>query len=244
IPQLSLKVLSSLVGLILFGIANGQAVISGTVIDEFKMPLMDVRISDGTNISYSNQDGNFSLEIPADTDLQVRFELEGKLSYSQNIQLSNGEKYEFNVMLVTDEAAGVELVEAIIFQRRTEKPLTSISFKPEEMETIVGLTGGPIDMIKTLPSVNSNTELSSQYMVRGGNYDENLIYVNGIEVYKPQLIRSGEQEGLGFVNPYMTEAVNFSAGGWEAKYGDKMSSVLDIIYKRPKKFEASLEASL
>lgn len=106
------------------------------------------------------------------------------------------------------------------------------------------LTGGVTDLLKTLPFVNSNTELSSQYMVRGGNYDENLIYVNGIEVYKPQLIRSGEQEGLGFVNPAMTQFVNFSAGGWEAKYGDKMSSVLDIYYKRPTKFEGQLEASL
>src|SRR5690606_25144822 len=100
------------------------------------------------------------------------------------------------------------------------------------------------EMLQSLPMVSSASEISSQYRVRGGNYDENLIYVNGIEIYKPQLIRSGEQEGLGFVNPNMTEAVNFSAGGWEAKYGDKMSSVLDIIYKRPKKFEAAVEASL
>lgn len=112
------------------------------------------------------------------------------------------------------------------------------------MQQEYSLTGGVTDLLKTLPFVNSNTELSSQYMVRGGNYDENLIYVNGIEVYKPQLIRSGEQEGLGFVNPAMTQFVNFSAGGWEAKYGDKMSSVLDIYYKRPTKFEGQLEASL
>jgi hypothetical protein len=83
------------------------------------------------------------------------------------------------------------------------------------------LTGGVADLLKTLPFVNSNTELSSQYMVRGGNYDENLIYVNGIEVYKPQLIRSGEQEGLGFVNPAMTQFINFSAGGWKQNMATK-----------------------
>src|SRR5690606_39077134 len=100
------------------------------------------------------------------------------------------------------------------------------------------------EMLGSLPSVSIGSELTSQYRVRGGNFDENLIYVNGIEIYKPQLIRSGEQEGLVFVNPSMTDAVNFSAGGWEAKYGDKMSSVLDIMYKRPTEFEAALEASL
>ena len=112
------------------------------------------------------------------------------------------------------------------------------------MEINIGITGGVSEMLGSLPMVSVGSELTSQYRVRGGNFDENLIYVNGIEIYKPQLIRSGEQEGLGFINPSMTDAVNFSAGGWEAKYGDKMSSVLDIIYKRPREFEATLEASL
>lgn len=244
-PQISAKVLSAFIFAILFtGFANGQASLNGKVIDEFKMPLMDVLISDGTNTTFSGPDGDFSLQVPADTDLIIRFEQEGRITYTENLNLQNGERLDLNVMLVSDAAADVQLTEAIIFQKRTEKPLTSISFNPEEMETIVGITGGVTEMLQSLPSVSSASELSSQYRVRGGNYDENLIYVNGIEIYKPQLIRSGEQEGLGFVNPYMTQAVNFSAGGWEAKYGDKMSSVLDITYKRPKAFEASLEASL
>ncbi|GHV72620.1 TonB-dependent receptor [Bacteroidia bacterium] len=100
------------------------------------------------------------------------------------------------------------------------------------------------DLIKTLPGVHSNTELSSQYSVRGGNYDENLIYVNDIEIFRPFLIRSGEQEGLSFINPDLVSSLKFSAGGFEAKYGDKMSSVLDIRYKHPTKFGASATLDL
>ncbi|MDR3250130.1 MAG: TonB-dependent receptor [Tannerella sp.] len=106
-------------------------------------------------------------------------------------------------------------------------------------------SGGSIEsLIVTYAGVSSNNELSSQYSVRGGSYDENIIYVNGFEVFRPLLIRSGQQEGLSFINPEMTEKVQFSAGGFEARYGDKMSSVLDITYKRPEAFEGSVSGSL
>src|SRR5690606_20453986 len=98
--------------------------------------------------------------------------------------------------------------------------------------------------LKSLPGVNSNNELSTQYAVRGGNYDENLVYVNEIEVYRPFLIRSGQQEGLSFVNSDLTSNVEFSAGGFQAKYGDKLSSVLDITYRKPVEFGATLDMSL
>ncbi len=98
--------------------------------------------------------------------------------------------------------------------------------------------------MKTLPSVVSSNELSSTYSVRGGNFDENLIYVNDIEVYRPQLYSSGEQEGLSFINSKMVSALSFSAGGFEARYGDKMSSVLDVKYKKPYSFLTSAEISL
>ncbi len=105
-------------------------------------------------------------------------------------------------------------------------------------------SGGSIEsLVVTYAGVSSSNELSSQYSVRGGSYDENIVYVNGLEVFRPQLIRSGQQEGLSFVNPDMTEAVNFSAGGFEPRYGDKMSSVLDITYKKPKELEGSVSAS-
>ena len=92
--------------------------------------------------------------------------------------------------------------------------------------------------------VTSNNELSSQYRVRGGNFDENLVYVNDIEVYRPFLVRAGQQEGLSFVNPELVSDIRFSAGGFDARYGDKMSSVLDIKYKRPTEFAGSASGSL
>ena len=100
------------------------------------------------------------------------------------------------------------------------------------------------NLIKSLPGVNSNNELSTQYAVRGGNYDENLVYVNEIEVYRPFLIRSGQQEGFSFVNTDLTSKVDFSAGGFQAKYGDKLSSVLDITFRKPVAFVASADLSL
>lgn len=100
------------------------------------------------------------------------------------------------------------------------------------------------DMIKSQAGVSSNNELSSQYNVRGGNFDENSVYVNGIEIYRPLLIRGGQQEGLSFINPDMVSAISFSTGGFEAKYGDKMSSVLDITYRKPREFESIISGSL
>lgn len=116
---------------------------------------------------------------------------------------------------------------------------------PSAIRLLPDPSGGSIEaLLVTFAGVSSNNELSTQYSVRGGNYDENLVYVNGIEIYRPLLIRSGQQEGLSFVNPQMTSSVDFSAGGFEARFGDKMSSVLDIQYKQPKQFEASVHAGL
>ena len=138
-------------------------------------------------------------------------------------------------------------IEEIVFQKKGSpraSDLTTVNIKAKEAAQIVSVSGGIEGLIKTLPSVNSNTELSSQYMVRGGNYDENLIYINDIEIYRPFLIRNSMQEGMSIINPDMVSTVNFSAGGFEAKYGDKMSSALNIYYREPEKFEISGEASL
>lgn len=225
------------------GFAFGQeAQLNGKVIDEYQFPLMDVLITVNNEVHTTDGNGQFSISIPANTQIQVIFETEGRIPYTETLELSEGEQKELYIMLAP-EAYNVLLDEAVIFSTH-EKPLNSLSFNPKDMEINVGITGGVSELLGSLPMVSVGSELSSQYRVRGGNFDENLIYVNGIEIYKPQLIRSGEQEGLGFINPALTEAVNFSAGGWEAKYGDKMSSVLDIIYKKPRAFEASLEASL
>lgn len=243
-PPISLRTSFLVIFVLITSVLHAQqATFKGKVLDESQLPLMDVSVSDGTTTTFSDGNGNFLIEIPANSDVQVRFELEGRISYTEKLRLNAGDTTERYIMLMPGDAAGVELTEAVIFQAKP-KPLNSISLSPEDMENTIGITGGVAEMLQSLPMVSLSSELSSQYRVRGGNYDENLIYVNGIEIYKPQLIRSGEQEGLGFVNPSMTDAVNFSAGGWEPKYGDKMSSVLDIVYKRPKSFEAMLEASL
>ena len=232
-----------LVFVLLINFANAQqATISGKVFDDYQVPLFDVKISVNSNTTYTDENGDFQIEVPAETEVQVKFEHDDYIAYSQDFNLSNGENEIIHIIMVPSET--VQLDQAIIFHRQVDKPLTSIGFDPRDMEINIGITGGVSEMLGSLPMVSVGSELTSQYRVRGGNFDENLIYVNGIEIYKPQLIRSGEQEGLGFINPSMTDAVNFSAGGWEAKYGDKMSSVLDIIYKRPREFEATLEASL
>lgn len=138
-------------------------------------------------------------------------------------------------------------IEEVVFQKKTNKKITdlsSVNLSTKQAQEITSLSGGIEGLIKTLPSVNSNTELSSQYMVRGGNYDENLIYINDIEIYRPFLIRNTQQEGMSIINPDMVSAISFSAGGFEARYGDKMSSALNVYYREPSKTELSGEASL
>ena len=138
-------------------------------------------------------------------------------------------------------------IEEIVFQKKgrpKNTDLTNQSVSAKAAQQVVSAAGGIEGVLKTLPSVNSNTELSSQYMVRGGNYDENLIYINDIEIYRPFLIRNSMQEGMSIINPDMVSVVNFSAGGFEARYGDKMSSALNIYYRQPEKMELSGEASL
>ncbi|WP_371830625.1 TonB-dependent receptor plug domain-containing protein [Chryseobacterium herbae] len=146
-----------------------------------------------------------------------------------------------------DTADKVTDIEEVVFQKKVvgrTNDITNVKISAKDAKNVASISGGIEGLLKTLPSVNSNTELSSQYMVRGGNYDENLIYINDIEIYRPFLIRNSQQEGMSIINPDMVSSVNFSAGGFEPKYGDKMSSALNIYYREPEKFELSGEASL
>lgn len=146
-----------------------------------------------------------------------------------------------------DTADRVTDIEEVVFQKKVvgkTNDITNVKISAKDAKGIATIGGGIEGLLKTLPSVNSNTELSSQYMVRGGNYDENLIYINDIEIYRPFLIRNSQQEGMSIINPDMVSSVNFSAGGFEPKYGDKMSSALNIYYREPEKTELSGEASL
>jgi hypothetical protein len=145
---------------------------------------------------------------------------------------------------ITMQESDTKLAEVIVSQNRREGGnITRID--PKMLDAIVGSSSGAVEsLIKTLPGVSSNNELSSQYTVRGGNFDENMVYVNDIEIYRPFLIRAGQQEGMSFINSDMVSTIEFSAGGFDAKYEDKMSSVLDIKYRKPNEFSGSATMSL
>ena len=155
--------------------------------------------------------------------------------------MKNGEELEFNPIL-KDNYEQIETVVITGSKRKELEGITTIS--PQIIRTIKGAQPGVENLLKTLPGVNITNELSTQYSVRGGNFDENLVYVNEIEVYRPFLVRSGQQEGLSFVNTDMVQNLDFSAGGFQAKYGDKLSSVLDITYRTPIGFGVRADVNL
>ena len=217
--------------------------ISLKVLDENGAPVSQA------NVSYNNQnfltDKNGFVKIPiADTEQVLAVQKENFRNFSKTVK-TTPKVQNINVLFVNAERE--TQIQEVVFQKKGKPKvtdLTSIEISAKEAQQVASLSGGVEGLIKTLPSVNSNTELSSQYMVRGGNYDENLIYINDIEIYRPFLIRNSLQEGMSIINPDMVQAINFSAGGFEAKYGDKMSSALNIYYRQPTKFEVSGEASL
>lgn len=218
------------------------ATISGTVTDDAHQPLEIATVSiDGLPIgTVTDLEGNYSLTVESRDSMVVVFSMIGYQTRKRTLRNPRG-KVTLNVMLPSSdyELEGVEIKE---MRRQTGQNATVNSEQAKLMPTA---TGNAIEeLIATQAGVSSHNELSSQYNVRGGSFDENSVYVNGIEIYRPLLVRSGQQEGLSFINPDMVEGVEFSSGGFEAKYGDKMSSVLDITYKQPKKFEATAQASL
>jgi len=217
------------------------ATITGVILDESEQPLKGVNISTSVNGSFSNADGFYVLQLVADQQVSITFSHIGhKNVIIANLILTTNETYEFNPVLKTDaiQIAGVTV--SPTGEKRIEGVIT---IAPETIRKIPGANAGVENVLKLLPGVNSNNELSTQYSVRGGNYDENLVYVNEIEVYRPFLVRSAQQEGLSFANSDLIQNLSFSAGGFQAKYGDKLSSVLDITYKNPNAFGASLDVS-
>ncbi|MEI6694617.1 MAG: carboxypeptidase-like regulatory domain-containing protein [Bacteroidota bacterium] len=184
--------------------------------------------------------GKYSLIIPAKIELILIASFTGFESQKIKVFLIPGETKEINFKL---KEITTQLPEFVI-QDKVVRTTNFTRLDPKNVTQIPSVSGGVESLIKTMPGVSSNNELSSQYNVRGGNYDENLVYVNDIEIYRPLLVRSGQQEGLSFVNSDMVSSILFSAGGFDARYGDKMSSVLDIKYKRPTIFAGSASMSL
>jgi hypothetical protein len=207
------------------------ATVEGIVYDENYSPLPLVSIGTvGTVKPYGTQtddNGYFKLLLPAERPLIIRASYIGYKTKNINIILKNNETKTLNIILTSKES----LIDAVTVTAQERG--STVHIDPIVTQVIPGIMGGVEAALMTLPGVRSNNELSSQYSVRGGNIDENLVYVNGIEVYRPFLTRSGQQEGLSFINPDLVSSVQFSSGGFDAKFGDKMSSVLDIKYKEP-----------
>ncbi|MEB3799725.1 carboxypeptidase-like regulatory domain-containing protein [Flavobacterium columnare] len=217
-----------------------MARVKGIVLDEDNNPVEGVNVSFQQKNSKTNENGFYQLAIPSKVKSNLKFTHLSLKTAVISLELNPNEDYEFNVVLKSTMEQLGEIVISNSNKKRVEG-ITTLS--PKAIRLIPGANSGVENILKSLPGVNSNNELSTQYAVRGGNYDENLVYVNEIEVYRPFLIRSGQQEGLSFTNTDLIQHVDFSSGGFQAKYGDKLSSVLDITYRKPTKFGASLEAS-
>ncbi len=224
-----------------FGYAQ-NATISGRVEDENARPLLGVSVvilgrQSGTA---TNDSGRFSIQVKAGRAIALVFSSTGYKTIQKNFYLSPGEKETIVVVL---EPGVSTLQDVTVTNNRKEREQAGlIKINPK----LALQNPSPITGIETMikPFVNSRSELSSQYEVRGGNYDENLVYVNDFEVFRPYLVRSGQQEGLSFINPELARNVNFYNGGFQARYGDKMSSVLDVEYKQPKSFHGSAYVGL
>jgi len=233
--------------LLLFSILYSSALLSqkatvrGVILDVFDEPIPSVNITFGNTGAISDLDGYYLIEITANQDIPITYSHIGHKNVQATLNLSNNEDYEFNPVMKTD----IEQIATVVISGRENKRVEGITtLSPEAIRRMPSAISGVTSLLTSLPGINSNNELSTQYAVRGGNYDENLVYVNEIEVYRPFLIRSGQQEGLSFVNDDLTSSVDFSAGGFQAKFGDKLSSVLDITYRKPTEVQASLDASL
>ncbi len=204
-----------------------------------KEPLLDAELSiRSINVNaYVDLNGSFNLNVPSNQELNLVIKAEGYQNYSRTFILKDDETVKLRIKM--EEELGTVYIDTVLKEPGLD---TLPILKPG---TITSPMGNFEDMLKTGGiGVSSSNELSSGYNVRGGNFDENLVYVNDVEVYRPFLARSGQQEGLSFVNPSMISNIRFSAGGFEARYGDKMSSVLDITYKRPINFGGVFSASL
>ena len=219
-----------------------SATIRGVILDENNYPISEVNIkaSTGEGIA-TNINGFYELKISSGQEVSVEFTHISHKRILQVFNLKNGQEVEFNPVMKQE----VEQIATVVLTSSTRQKVNGVTtIAPKVIRTIKGAQPGVENILKTLPGVNISNELSTQYSVRGGNFDENLVYVNEIEVYRPFLIRSGNQEGLSFVNTDLVANVDFSAGGFQSKYGDKLSSVLDITYRNPVDFGIRADLSL
>jgi hypothetical protein len=223
------------------GQTGGTATLYGIITDKINHPIADVRIAVGANktAATSNANGEYSLTLPADTNLMIEFSHVSFGIRIKSVKLLKGEKTQSNISI---DAIKILDTVVVLDKQAQANFIQSIAIKNSYVQT--GASQDFNTILFTQLGVQQSNELSSSYSVRGGNFDENLVYVNDIEVYRPFLVHSGQQEGLSFVNSDMVSSINFSSGGFEARYGDKMSSVLDIRYTKPKEFSGSVSGGL
>lgn len=208
--------------------------------NESKAPIEGVAITTSKYGTVTNNMGEYILTIPADVEIIITFKHISYATFEKKTKVPKNKTLNFSPTLNTK----VEQINEVTVENKTREAQGMLNVNPANAVKITGAKSGVESVLLTLAGVNNNNELSTQYNVRGGNFDDNLVYVNGIEVYRPFLIRAGEQEGLSFVNENLVQNINFSAGGFQAKYGDKLSSVLDITYRTPTEFSAGISASL
>ena len=221
--------------------AQNKVRIYGYVIDTNNRGIENANVyieKTGTGTT-TNQNGYYDLNVTISDSITIAYSLVGYETVRHTL-LPKQKIIQISVELPTDVKQIKDI--DVVAQRRQTTSLDYID--PTKYRLMPNSAGGIESLLITFTGVTQNNEMSSQYNVRGGNFDENIVYVNGIEVYRPLLIRAGQQEGLSFINPDMVQSVGFSSGGFEAMYGDKMSSVLDIQYKKPQKFESSASLSL
>ena len=215
--------------------------LTGRVVDEEQNPIELATVSclEQGKVAMTNLKGEFSITLASADSVVVKFSMIGYNARKRLFRNPRG-KQRIEIVLPSMAALG----EIVVTEKRRQTTGTE-RLDIKDMKGLATASGNAVEaLIQQQAGVSTHNELSSQYNVRGGSFDENSVYINNVEVYRPLLIRSGQQEGLSVINPDMVESIGFSTGGFEAKYGDKMSSALDITYKQPKKFEANISASL
>jgi hypothetical protein len=215
--------------------------LKGKVIDneENALELVTVSCPKQGRIAMTNLRGEFSIDLQSEDSVEVRFSMVG---YASRKRVFRNPKGTMTVQIVLQPMEALQ--EVTVTERRRQTSSTE-QLNVEDAKLGPSTTGNAVEeLIQQQAGVSTHNEMSSQYNVRGGSFDENSVYINHVEVYRPLLISSGQQEGLSIINADMVEKIGFSSGGFEAKYGDKMSSALDITYRRPKRTEATLTASL
>ena len=218
--------------------------LTGRVSDENgdALEMATVTLLPQLKVAFTNLKGEFTITGVSADSVTVQFSMVGYKAKKRVLRKPKG-KLNLQIQMFSDNQLG----EVVVTQKRRQTTTTEQLDRENliDVQRSASVTGNAVeDMIQTQAGVSTHSELSSQYNVRGGAFDENSVYINNVEVYRPFLVRSGQQEGLSVINPDMVESVGFSTGGYEAKYGDKMSSALDIKYRTPQPFEASINASL